>query len=858
MTGRDQFQALAQVGELQSASIAAAMEAESQHLAGDPGADQTYEAYLGLARQWLIATLEYNTAWSEPIPVEPVVQPLVNVLLRRADFVAADGDRDRARSYQAEAQELLGLLGPIAAADVRRGQASQLADEGRFHDALISLDEAARTFLDAGDELKGAQATLDLAQVYEWLGDLDRSLAAVCAVGDRMAPYLTDGPPSEAAVLAAVTSQVAAIERGEPSRTGEDVVALLRIGYELLGHEARIRLKRAEFTAAEQLLRRILPFYRGLHVGESIEFHLAVATLRQGDLDAAAALLDRIAPAFERGLFQPRRPALRMVQADVGLEQGTPTAALARADEGLVDLAEHPNTDLSWKLHLRRGRALRAANRSDEALAAFGTAAALVDDLRKGSLGYRLDTTFLTDKLPLFAEAIDLAAQQEDGDAAARLIELVKARALSATLSIPPQARSNRTPDQVRFDAVSARLDVCEYAEYAGTATAETRAERTSLLAARRDLAERIRIADPRWRGLSAPPAFDLAATLERLADGDRAALTLHHRGGLVHAVLLHDGRTRVASTELDTRTERALADYVENLQEVEPDELLFDFSEQTGVGWDHLVPAELAEEALAASTLMVVPHRTLHLLPWGGLTAGGQRLFEHTTVGVLPNLSALAALDGGSEPPVAVALLGDPEYRGMSRLRALPQAGAELADVAALYAGALLAPPVRGPEATEAAFWALAGRSDADRAVLHLVCHASLEATEPLTSGLLLTGGKADAGEIALHRIGYPEVVLSACSTGWRPAHAEDLPLTGDDALGLVASFLEAGARFVLASVPPVLDEAAHAFALAWHRHRRAGESPLGATRASQQELARRSELPAWSWVGITGYGAR
>ncbi|WP_170047067.1 CHAT domain-containing protein [Couchioplanes caeruleus] len=99
---------------------------------------------------------------------------------------------------------------------------------------------------------------------------------------------------------------------------------------------------------------------------------------------------------------------------------------------------------------------------------------------------------------------------------------------------------------------------------------------------------------------------------------------------------------------------------------------------------------------------------------------------------------------------------------------------------------------------------------------------------------------------------------MLSACSTGWRPSEAETLPLTGDDALGLVASFLEAGARFVLASIPPALDEAAFAFAVAWHRHRLGGASPLAAVRATQLELLKRADLPPWSWVGITGYGCR
>src|SRR5439155_1921909 len=141
--------------------------------------------------------------------------------------------------------------------------------------------------------------------------------------------------------------------------------------------------------------------------------------------------------------------------------------------------------------------------------------------------------------------------------------------------------------------------------------------------------------------------------------------------------------------------------------------------------------------------------------------------------------------------------------YTHLTSYHDLPQAGPELADIAAVYGPRLLAPPRTRTDATEAAFWELTGRDDAGQAVLHVACHGVLDADEPLSSGLLLTGSKVDAGELVTRRITTPEVVLSACSTGWRPQTTHGLELAGDDVLGLTASFLEAGARFVLVSVP-------------------------------------------------------
>jgi CHAT domain-containing protein len=101
-------------------------------------------------------------------------------------------------------------------------------------------------------------------------------------------------------------------------------------------------------------------------------------------------------------------------------------------------------------------------------------------------------------------------------------------------------------------------------------------------------------------------------------------------------------------------------------------------------------------------------------------------------------------------------------------------------------------------------------------------------------------------------------EVVLSACSTAWRPQSTRDLNLSGDDALGLPASFLEAGARFLLASIPPVRAKAAHAFTVAWHRHRRAGQSPLQAYRTVQLDSLAAQPDMVYAWAGMTAYGCR
>jgi len=225
----------------------------------------------------------------------------------------------------------------------------------------------------------------------------------------------------------------------------------------------------------------------------------------------------------------------------------------------------------------------------------------------------------------------------------------------------------------------------------------------------------------------------------------------------------------------------------------------------------------------------------------------------------VLPNLASLPLLDAAHTAAARVALIGNADYTGLKMYPALTESPAEITDIATIYGPAgLVSPPREGADATEAAFWELAIAAQAPGSVLHVSGHGSLDASEPLASGLVLTGSTVDAAEILLRRLPYDEVVLSACSTAWRPMAAGGIELAGDDALGLPASFLEAGTRFLLASIPPIREKVARAFTVGWHRQRHAGLSPLAAFRAVQLELLASNPATVFSWAGMAAYGCR
>lgn len=798
-----------------------------------------------------------------------VAQPLVQQTLIEADIVDALGAPAEATQLRDWAVQVATReLSPPALARIRRSMASQRAAEGRFNEALSDFDDVRKQFADAGDVIQAAQTALEESALLEWLGDHERALDALSSARALLTSETgTDLPIVDQTADALVRERESiAFGRG-PTGEADRAAALWRASVEIVEHEARVRKARGEDDAAAALFERVLPHYEAIGGGPAIEYQLAAIDRARGRFVEARERLRQLEPAFAGGLLGGKVAGLRLLQSHVALGLNEPGHALDLALQGIAELETHPDDDLAWRLHWRKAEAQRALNRIDDALASYADAAAAVDSLRKAPLGYRLDSTALHDKLPLIEDAIALAEDSGQATACLLFIELVKARALSSALSVPASGRNARTELETEFDEVTQRLDALEYRGYSGAADgAAVRNERAALLARRIALMEQIRLRDPRWRGLTTPPPFDLAQLTAVLKQRNQAALTLHVHDRIVRSVLVVGGQIEVGRCVLDASVMTTLADYATNLVRPIPDPYSID-PVDLQLDATMFVPADLLAKAVTAASMLIAPHGGLHLLPWPSLPFNGKRLFEHTAVGVVANLTCALALDMAAGPrrpdrrpvplkPPRAALAGVTTYPGLTQIKDLPFTGVELDALAAFYGDRLIAPPLIDRTATESAVRALATRGDAASAILHLSCHGTLSIEEPLASGVLLHDGKIDAAEWAQLRVHYDEVVLSACSTGWRPMSAQGVTLDGDDVLGLPGALLEAGARSIIVSIPKADDIATAAFMTAYHR-RRIDRSPLIAFCQTQREMLASAHEP-YKWSGLVCYGVR
>jgi CHAT domain-containing protein len=835
--------------------------AEQLKLGGDFGAAHAaYQRYIAQSRVYLKATIDFNARFpGPPLTLPEIVQPLINALMVDADIVQALGDRVAAGHLRDEALQVSSThLGRRGTAEAERSRAASLTLEGRFNEAIVALMGARDVALETGDTLRSARIAIDLADILHWLGDMARAEEEIDHAASIIGPILGKHEIAQKDILVGVAASISSIMAGRGD-AGEALGAaqLYRAFTEITYYRGLIAKARAQWDQAERHFTRVLSDYQALGSGQAVEFQLAQITLGRGEYAKALSQAQSIAAVFERGAFRPKRAVLHRLQAECFHALGDSTTALQLIDESIQDLSSlHYDPDALWRSQHLRAHICSDNGDREQALQSWRGAIETISDLRRAPLGYRLDSTYLADKKDLYSEAISEAARADRAADCCRFIENIKSRTLSAVLSTPRSKSESSQDLKSQFDEITQQLDAVEYQAYREGWTNERTSNRRVMLKRRAELLERIRIADPRWRALSHSRQINIDAALRVLSSRSQAAVTLYYEPPELSAVLLFAGGVRVGQLQVTEKLAANLAEYSKNLQKPNPDFHKYDLSTEYSVQAEDLIPASLLEQALTARSLIMIPHGLLHLVPWAGLIYEGKRLFERLPVGLLPNLDTAVTEIRPSKPRNA-ALMGVGHYPGFQKLGDLPSAPGEMKDIGDIYHDADV--EVRGPvldgEATERAFWDLVKHATGPGNLLHLSCHGMIVPKEPMNSGLLLFDSKVDAAEVARTPLPFDEVVLSACSTGWRPTEVGDILLTADEILGIPAGFLEAGVKSVLVSITQAQGPAARALTTHYHRKRALGDPPLLAFQAAQKQMLESGTAPSM-WIGFALYG--
>jgi CHAT domain-containing protein len=221
---------------------------------------------------------------------------------------------------------------------------------------------------------------------------------------------------------------------------------------------------------------------------------------------------------------------------------------------------------------------------------------------------------------------------------------------------------------------------------------------------------------------------------------------------------------------------------------------------------------------------LVFVPHGQLHHVPFHALYDGQSYLVDQFSISYAPSASVYTACQGKPANRQGCALV-----MGI-RDDLAPAIEDEARAVSALLPNSQL---LLGAEATEDALRNLGPRCRS----LHIATHGYFRQDNPMFSSIRLGTSHLSVYDIYQLKLPAEIVVLSGCATGL------NVVSPGDELIGLVRGFLQAGAQSLLLSLWDVQDASTRDFMLAFYRRLRPGVSRAVALQQAMQEL--RSAYP-------------
>lgn len=215
---------------------------------------------------------------------------------------------------------------------------------------------------------------------------------------------------------------------------------------------------------------------------------------------------------------------------------------------------------------------------------------------------------------------------------------------------------------------------------------------------------------------------------------------------------------------------------------------------------------------------VIIVPHGSLHYLPFHAFFDGEEYLLQRFELSYLPSSSFLRYCQSPSTAASGLAAFG---YTMEGRL---PFAADEADAIAKLVGGE--------PFVEDHATLANLRRTAASARILHLATHAEARPDSPLFSGLALADGWLTTLDVFNLRLQASLVTLSACQTG------QSVVGGGDELLGLMRAFLYAGASSLILTLWSVEDASTATLMRRFYSKLIEGYPKAAALRAAQLEI--------------------
>lgn len=703
------------------------------------------------------------------------------------------GDPYRAVDLFTAARDLYSQLGlPLLAVTAETNLADALARTGRFQEALHILEKAVGmlSILDSPFRL----ATVEYYQGLIWL-----SLHQ-----------------PETALEHFKTAEALHLEVEQP-----EWAALLRV------KQAEVLIAANQMDPASQLLEQASAVFSDKPRLGLVRRLQAVIARQQGHLTAAAQFTREAADLFTAAGLEFERAASLLLAGQIHLLDQEIDKAHASYQHALK-INHDLLPELSWQARTGLGACAEA---DGDPVAAFGHYLAACQTLyhtRQNLYQPTLSAGLVSASLTLVDRAVRLSVQHGTPADSLALIDGSKAAALNRQLASPLRAVQAGTArlEEIRQETHYLQEELRSAASGVvwQMGQAETLALRQRLLdAAERFARESDRAA--RQNQFQAGPSQEFDLDTFRQYAGQTfpngwAALDYYLSEDDLFIVLITPDRCEVRQVTLSPGERLALDACLRRTAQ----------DQDLAVLGRAVLPADLLGSLTPDSRLLIAPHGSLHHLPWAALhiSPAGEPLVARCIPLILPSLHTFMLLSASQPEPtptigLAAGVSNHPRYP------ALPHVAAELDHLDAhLPEGSLV---LRGAQAVWPAIQAEIGRRP--YRFLHLATHILHDSRSGRLSRIALLDRDLWLDELAGLSPLPGVVVLSACSG------MHSLVLEGDEQIGIPAACLAAGARTVIGSQRPILDQHASEIMIDFYNHYLSGSPPSTALALSLRAAA-------------------
>ncbi|MAU01690.1 MAG: hypothetical protein CL608_31515 [Anaerolineaceae bacterium] len=722
-----------------------------------------------------------------------------------------------------------------------------LRNLGRFEES-IQAHKKAMALGQLGEVVGVAQAKQNLAATYLVLGKYNEALALQ---DEAREIYLSDKRYGHAMLLEIFTSHcLLQLRRFREVLTKSEKAyqqfSQMNIPFEIgevLLNQASAYCGLEDFSQALTALEKAKTFFE--KAGNPI-------ALADTDLQAAAVLLRQnkaekalqIAKACEQIFAEHDLPVGQARACLVAAQAAINGGQLAKAKDLIARALsighQHALPALTYQGHHLRGLLAVTQNQLEEGLTAYRHSIAELERLY-GRMMIEFRADFVADKTQIYEDIVDLSLNLNRPELGLQYSERAKSRALQDLLALrinlSVEARSDSDIPLVnelhRLRAERDRL----YRRWEADEETGQRGETDDLLSAQQHVEQKVHNIEKRitelwhkllirnadyardaslWQVRTEPiqPYLDANTLLIEFFQVHGQLVAFLVSAESIHAVRLPDVMMRVQQLlqlfwlnlrAVPHSSHRLIASQAKNAQGI-----LKKIYQQ--------LLAPLAGEMQGFKRWIIVPHGSLHYLPFHALHDGHGYLLEQSEISYLPGASLLRYCQQTQTAEAKFWAIGN-SYNGR-----LPYTIHEAETVASLWQGQTLVEE----EATVAETSAIAQQSS----ILHIAAHGDFRADNPLFSGLALADGWLTTLDIFNLRLRTSLVTLSACQTG------RSVIGGGDELLGLMRAFLGAGTASLVSTFWAVEDQSTAQLMQQFYEQLAAGATKGAALQEAQLSL--------------------